>query len=83
MLKPPVEEATMRTSRTVRRDDQEGSRRPPTRAPIQYVILWAIIADRELIASTKIVATAMLLKFRNNETANATRVTGAPQASLV
>jgi len=30
--------------------------------------LWAIIGDRDLISTDKIVATAMLLKFRNKDT---------------
>ena len=36
--------------------------------PIKYAILWAIMADRELISSTKNVATALLVEFQNTET---------------
>lgn len=36
--------------------------------PIQYLILWQIMADPTLTASTKAVATALLLKFRNRKT---------------
>jgi hypothetical protein len=65
-------EAIMRTtSKTLPLEVQDRCRSTMERTkpePIQYAILWAIMADRELISSTKNVATALLLKFRNTET---------------
>jgi hypothetical protein len=36
--------------------------------PAQYLVLWAIMADEQLSASAKCVATMLLLKFRNHKT---------------
>lgn len=36
--------------------------------PLEYAILWAIFADRDLIGTDKAVAAALLLKFRNKIT---------------
>ncbi len=61
----------MRMSSTVWPDDQ--GHRPLTMARrkldrILYSTLWTIIGDRNLSSTAKIVATALLLKFRNRET---------------
>lgn len=36
--------------------------------PAQYLVLWAIMADKRLSAAAKCVATVLLLKYRNHKT---------------
>ena len=36
--------------------------------PVQYFVLWAIMADEQLSASAKCIATVLLLKYRNHAT---------------